>query len=210
MFPICGRPPALLGRRSACSVADGYTLWPRTLVLEKVHKSQSSKTQNHNHERLRQSARYRRVGLPESRLGYRLSNIIGNIGHSFELVRIQSSVRPRSDARRQNEIPRCGSWCASQRLQATAGAPYEHRGGAELQNVCVELIAGTWISAALARDPIMADRTAAPKMMASNPALCQKWDVCMTCSLSRHSLRLPGRTPIGANPECRVLAVWAV
>lgn len=40
------------------------------------------------------------------------------------------------------------------------------------------------VSAAWARDPIMADRTAAPKMMAISPALCQKCDVCMTCSLS--------------------------
>jgi hypothetical protein len=37
----------------------------------------------------------------------------------------------------------------------------------------------------------MAARTAAPKMMAISPALCQKCDVCMTCSLSLDSLRFP-------------------
>jgi hypothetical protein len=30
----------------------------------------------------------------------------------------------------------------------------------------------------------MAERIAAPKIMAISPALCQKCDVCMTCSLS--------------------------
>ncbi len=58
-------------------------------------------------------------------------------------------------------------------------------------------------SAAWARDPIMADRTAAPKMMAISPALCQKCDVCMTCSLSHHRLRLSRPGPIGGNPETR-------
>jgi hypothetical protein len=46
------------------------------------------------------------------------------------------------------------------------------------------------MSAAWARDPIMADRTAAPKMMAINPALCQKCDVCMSCSLSHGQITL--------------------
>lgn len=51
----------------------------------------------------------------------------------------------------------------------------------------------------------MADRTAAPKIMAMSPALCQKCDVCMTCSLSpsSHRLRFSRRAPIGANPEAR-------
>jgi hypothetical protein len=54
----------------------------------------------------------------------------------------------------------------------------------ECQYAGAELAAGGSDVAAWARDPIMADRTAAPMMMAINPALCQKCDVCMTCSLS--------------------------